>query len=238
MSITIERTRVGMLMNNVYYLSDGESGILVDPSCKPERLKTLLNGRRVDAILLTHYHFDHIGAAAEMRRVTGAPVYASALDAPYIENPTAAPGRDFKIEPCTVDVRVDEGFILRVGASEWRAIMTPGHSPGSMCWLLEIAQLGAAQGDDTADATAGAVGPVVPAFPVTAAGGSDAYAGILISGDTLFEGTFGRTDFEDGSHSDMMRSLARLSELHDDVLVLPGHGEPTTIRAERFCTLR
>jgi len=56
---------------------------------------------------------------------------------------------------------------------------------------------------------------------------------ILFSGDTLFLGTYGRTDFRGSSEKDMFLSLKRLAKLPDDVVVYPGHGEPTVISKER-----
>ncbi len=59
--------------------------------------------------------------------------------------------------------------------------------------------------------------------------------GVLFSGDTLFKGTAGRTDFPGGSLEDIIKSISRLGELFDDsTLVYPGHGESTTIGDERF----
>lgn len=55
----------------------------------------------------------------------------------------------------------------------------------------------------------------------------------LFSGDTLFKGSVGRWDFVDGNLAELLRSLARLMTLPDDVKVYPGHGEPTTIGRER-----
>ena len=58
--------------------------------------------------------------------------------------------------------------------------------------------------------------------------------GLLLSGDTLFSGSWGRTDLPGGSDEQMAASLARLSDLDEWLRVLPGHGETTTIAAERF----
>ncbi|MEG1841075.1 MAG: MBL fold metallo-hydrolase, partial [Raoultibacter sp.] len=58
-------------------------------------------------------------------------------------------------------------------------------------------------------------------------------APLLISGDTLFFGSIGRTDFKGGSMSDMRKSLKRLAVLPDATIVLPGHNDLTTIGAER-----
>ena len=65
-------------------------------------------------------------------------------------------------------------------------------------------------------------------------GGICLYAdGVLFSGDTLFAGTYGRTDLIGGSENEMQRSIARLMELPDDTVVYPGHGRATTISEER-----
>ena len=61
---------------------------------------------------------------------------------------------------------------------------------------------------------------------------------LLISGDTLFAGACGRVDFADASPSAMMQSLQKLATLKDETLVMPGHGETTTIGAERNTTLK
>ena len=63
---------LGAIENNVYFVTDGASAIVVDPSCKPDVIMEALDGRKLDAIVLTHRHFDHVGAAAELRRRTGA----------------------------------------------------------------------------------------------------------------------------------------------------------------------
>ena len=86
----------------------------------------------------------------------------------------------------------------------WRVISTPGHTPGRMCLFLD------------------------PRFGSDAAG-----APLLISGDTLFCGSIGRTDFAGGSMDDMRHSLKKLATLPDNTIVLPGHNDLTTIAAER-----
>ena len=74
----------GMLENNVYFISDGEATMVVDPSSDAEGIMRALDGRELDAIVLTHCHADHVGAAADLRRLTGATVIASKIDAPEI----------------------------------------------------------------------------------------------------------------------------------------------------------
>ena len=195
---------LGPIQNNVYIISDGAATMVVDPSCEIERILEALGSVKPDAIVLTHNHYDHVGAAAALREATGALVYASAVDAPEIENPSDMIGRSV---PCPVDVRLGHGDVLAVGGMQWKAILTPGHTKGSMC-LFSIPQFG-----NHPDG-----------LPV------------LISGDTLFAGTVGRTDLPGGSMDEMRSSIKRLAKLPDDVAVLPGHNDLTTIGAERLRT--
>ena len=194
---------VGFLANNVYIISDGEGTMVVDPSCDVDKILAALEGVKLDAIVLTHGHSDHVGAAAALREATGAPVIASAVEAPAIENP-AANVVDDNPTPCTVDRTVTHGDVVEVGNMKWKVIETPGHTKGSMC-LFNIPQFGNHP----------------EGLPV------------LVSGDTLFAGTIGRTDFEGGSMEEMRASLKKLAALPDDTAVLPGHNNLTTIGAER-----
>lgn len=194
---------LGVLANNTYIISDGEGTMVVDPSCSADKILSALDGTKPDAIVLTHHHFDHTGAAAELREATGAPVVASATDAPLVEEP-ADEDLTTRGVPCPVDRTVEHGDVVEVGSMKWKVIATPGHTPGSMC-LFNIPQFGNHKGG----------------LPV------------LVSGDTLFAGTIGRTDFEGGSMADMRASLKKLAALPDDTAVLPGHNNLTTIGAER-----
>lgn len=201
--VSVEYLVMGMLENNVYVVSDGASTMVVDPTCQAERIVEALGGRTVDAIMLTHFHNDHIGAAAELRRLTGAVVIASEVDRPHIESPVSL-GMSEVAEPCPVDHAVADGDVVKIGNTPWKVLLTPGHSKGSMCWY------------------------VAPEF------GSDPEgAPVLLSGDTLFAGTIGRTDLMGGSLQEMRGSLKKLAMLPDETAVFPGHGSFTTIGAER-----
>lgn len=195
---------LGPIQNNVYFVSDGSAAIVVDPTCQPEVILKALGGRKLDAIVLTHRHFDHVGAAAELRRKTGATVIASAIDAPTIEGKKPVGSMERPFEPCPVDQRVNHGDVVKIGDMPWKVIMTPGHTEGSMCLFLD---------------------PQLTAHPEAKP--------VLIAGDTLFCGSIGRTDFEGGSMSAMRKSLKRLAALDDSTVVLPGHGDLTTIASER-----
>ncbi len=107
-------------------------------------------------------------------------------------------------ESCKVDAELKDKDIVKFGSMAWRVIATPGHTPGGICLFLESDKGKYLEG-----------------------------ANVLISGDTLFCGSIGRTDFEGGSDKQMRSSLRRLSQLPDDTLVLPGHNSLTTIADEQ-----
>lgn len=194
---------MGILSNNVYVICDDEGCMVVDPSGHVEEIIDALDGRKLDAIILTHAHWDHTDGASKLRELTGAKVIASNADAPFIEHPRDT-GTSRIAEPCVVDVRVGNGDVVGVGNMKWKVIETPGHSPGSMCLFI------------------------IPQF-----GNDPEGCPVLISGDTLFEGTTGRCDFEGGSIAEMKASIKKLAMLPDDTVVLPGHNGLTTIGAER-----
>ncbi len=222
--ITIECLVQGRLDNNVYFVSDGEATLVVDPSTRPQHILERLGGRKVDAIMCTHFHSDHTGALAALKQATGATVYASVQDTPLIEAPAKASFSSPILiqEPCKVDACVNDGDVVCLGSMEWSVIHTPGHSKGSMCWylpageevLLELPSRNLSRGEM----------------------GNKGAVPVLLSGDTLFSGCTGRTDFEGGSISDMQRSMSRLAELPDETLVLPGHNSYTSIAMERAIT--
>ncbi|WP_261428483.1 MBL fold metallo-hydrolase [Xiamenia xianingshaonis] len=202
--VKVEYLVLGPIENNVYVISDRQATIVVDPSCEPDVITEALGGREVDAIVLTHCHWDHVGAAAELRKRTGAAVIASQADGEVIAGTRGGDTGSRDFDPCPVDVFVGDGDVAKIGNMAWKVIATPGHTPGGICLFLD------------------------PEF-----GSNSQGAPVLVAGDTLFAGSIGRTDFPGGSMQDMKHSLKRLAALPDETVVLPGHNQMTRIGDER-----
>ena len=122
-SIEVHRLVVGPVENNVYVVRSRRRGrsVLIDAANEPERLVALVDELGVEVVLTTHGHWDHVGAVTEMR-AAGVPVWVRAEDAHHLT------GHDHL---------VGDGEVLAVDDVRLRAIHTPGHTPGSVCFALE-----------------------------------------------------------------------------------------------------
>lgn len=181
--------RTGVLEENAYIVfeEDGSDALLVDPGDNAPDILGQLRAHNLTPILilLTHGHFDHVGALRAVQNAYGTPVAMHENDHGMLEGDVPEVGA-FRF--------VHGGAELEGYGFDIQVIHTPGHSAGSVCYLID---------------------------------------GALFSGDTLFEGSIGRTDFPDSSWPDMQRSLNTLKELPETTQVYPGHGDPTTIGKER-----
>ena len=133
---------VGPLAENCWIArADGhERVVVIDPGDEAERLEQAVAelGASVEAILLTHTHFDHIGAVAPLARATGAPVYCPRLEVPVLADINAFVGFPGfgPFESYDADETVSGGERLSLAGLEIDVIFTPGHSPGHVSYSV------------------------------------------------------------------------------------------------------
>ena len=127
---------VGPLQENCWIVDGAERAIVIDPGDEGERIIEALE-LPVEAILLTHTHFDHVGAVAELARHTGAPVHCPRLEVPILKdiNRYVFPGYG-PYEPYEPEETVEGGETLHLAGFEIEVIFTPGHSPGHVSFSL------------------------------------------------------------------------------------------------------
>jgi hydroxyacylglutathione hydrolase len=141
-SLDVRMITVGPIQENSYlFRSDGsDRALLVDPGEEPERLLAVIDqlGVTLDAILLTHTHFDHIGAVAPVARATGAPVYV-----PELEKHVLADINSFvrlagfgPYEDWDAEETVSGGERLQLAGLDIDVHFTPGHSPGHVTYAI------------------------------------------------------------------------------------------------------
>lgn len=185
---------------NAYALTtDGKNAVVIDPAGNKTESELIKRGLTPACVLLTHCHFDHVGGVAALQQ-SGAKVLCSAKTKALIG--TSADLFDMAgipRAPFTVDETFAENEEKTLCGMQIKAIPTPGHTAGSVCYLVTDNEGGR----------------------------------YLFTGDTLFAGSIGRTDFPTGDIGDLRASLKLLSALDGDMPVYPGHNEETTLEHER-----
>ena len=141
MALDVEMLTVGAIAENCFLLrKQGSDRVLVvDPGEEAERILAAAKGMgEVEAILLTHCHFDHIGAVAPLAAATGAPVYCPEIEVPVLADIMAfVPWEGFgPYESYDADETVAGGETLELAGLELDVIFTPGHSPGHVTYSV------------------------------------------------------------------------------------------------------
>jgi glyoxylase-like metal-dependent hydrolase (beta-lactamase superfamily II) len=138
---------VGPVQENAYIVradSDAKQAVMVDPGEEAERLLAAAEdlGVKIEAILLTHCHFDHIGAVAPVARATGAPVYCPEIERPLLTDIMSwVPPGFGPFESHEPEHTVAGGERLRLAGLDIDVIFTPGHSPGHVTYVVPGALL-------------------------------------------------------------------------------------------------
>lgn len=201
--IDVKAFTLGDLTTNCYLLEETISGemAVVDPATEEiiDILKSLnCDFSKIKYIFLTHAHFDHIYGTAPIKELTNAEIVISRVEKPSLGDNDINLSSSFLppngMEKIVPDMLVDDGSIIKLGNTDIKIMLTPGHTAGSICLLFE---------DN------------------------------LISGDTLFCESVGRTDLPTGDMNMLLKSLGKIKAIDGNCRVYPGHGRPTTLDHER-----
>lgn len=188
------------LLTNCCYLVDEATGkaAVVDPGDKSEELISQIekDGAKLEYVMLTHGHYDHITYAKELADKYGAKVVIGEKENSFLSDASLNLSfyHGIKIPQFSADILLKDNETFMLGNTEIRYILTPGHTSGSGCYIF----------DKT-----------------------------IISGDTLFCESYGRTDLPTGSDDDMIKSLSKIKNIDGDYTVIPGHGPVSSLEHER-----
>jgi hydroxyacylglutathione hydrolase len=141
--LIIKMLTVGPLQTNCYILGDEKSkgAVVIDPAGDFEDIKNQLNKSklRVKYIILTHGHFDHTGALAQLKKTTGAEILIHSADASMLSQSTPAQPflLDSRTDPCPADRTLKDGDTIEFGSNVLEVLHTPGHTPGGISLLVD-----------------------------------------------------------------------------------------------------
>ena len=139
-SMEIEELTVGIVQTCCYILSkeSGQECIVIDPGAEANRIRKHVGDRKIAAILLTHGHFDHIGAVRELME-PGTKLVIHGLDAPMLGDPELNASAGLIARKVTAPEATDlvkEGDELEFAGMKVKVLHTPGHTPGSVCYEI------------------------------------------------------------------------------------------------------
>ena len=136
----LKEITVGPIGTRCYILSGDTSPscLVIDPGAEPQRILRATEGRPIDAILLTHGHFDHIAAVKELM-APGVRLFIHALDAPMLSDPRLNAGYSLMRAEITAPAPTDfvrDGDVLSLAGLTVEVLHTPGHTPGGVCYRV------------------------------------------------------------------------------------------------------
>ncbi len=200
---------VGMVQTNCYIVINDETKecFIIDPGASGKQIAEKLRQDSLIpvAVLLTHGHFDHAASAKTLAKEFDIKIYAHEEEADTLRDPQKNVSWMIQLkESYDADVFLKDEEVIKLAGFEIKVLHTPGHTQGGCCYYI-------------------------------------AEEAVVFTGDTLFAQSVGRTDFPGGSMSQIVRSiqekLMTLNEagnLETDIMVYPGHNDPTTIETERM----
>lgn len=230
--VDVRSFTVGPIQENTYIVrpdAEAATAVIVDPGEEPQRLLDAASalGVRIEAILITHCHFDHIGAVTPLATATGAPVYCPEIEAGVLADISKWTPPGFgPFESWRAEHTVKGGERLCIAGLDMEVVFTPGHSPGHVTYAI------AASGSVPAPGSEGQP-PLMPAAGSDEQSVSAPQRVALLSGDVLFAGSVGRVDLPGGDWATLERSIGELMRRFDrDSMVYPGHMGVTTLGRE------
>lgn len=139
--MAVECIETGKFCTNTYLITGGDGAIVVDPAADYDRIVARLNALNVTAkyVLITHGHFDHIGAVAQFAEA-GAKIYISAIDYYILENSDFYVDLGFfgeQVIPFEADVKLHDGDKFKICNHDFTVMSTPGHTRGGVCYIMD-----------------------------------------------------------------------------------------------------
>ena len=195
----------GIFSTNAYFYIDDETrhGFLIDAGAQADKLLKIIAEKNftIEKILLTHGHFDHIGAAAEIQQKLNIPICMQKNGKIYAENPawnlSAAFGNEIILQNVTCLDDYSEIILSKNPNFKLQIIPVAGHTLDGAIYY-------------------------------------SAKDNVAFVGDSIFKGSYGRTDFPGGDTETLFKNIIeKIFSLPDETILLSGHSEPTTVAVEK-----
>lgn len=198
----VERFVLGELQSNSYILHNNKFAIIIDPGAQAKVLLKFLelHNLSLTMVLLTHGHFDHVGAVKEIYEAKKSPVYIHEDDL-YLYKRAVETAKQYGLVVDKPPLKALKFLIgnedLDINGNIIRVLHTPGHTPGGLSFF-------------------------VPSINT------------VFTGDLIFKGTVGRTDFEGSSFMQLSNSIrSQIYTLDNECKIYAGHGATTTVGEEK-----